>query len=73
MTNPISQISHGLIDTIMTLITTKEGISILFLVLTIFLLILWWTQTIKKNGGFITLISFITTIFMFWITWVSCS
>ena len=72
MTNPISKISDGLIDSIITLITTKQGLSILLLIITIFLLILWWTRVIKKNGGFITLISFICTIFMFWITWVSC-
>jgi hypothetical protein len=40
MTNPISKISNGLIDTLISLITTKQGVSILLLVLTIFLLIL---------------------------------
>lgn len=72
MTNPISKISDGLIDSLISLITTKQGLSILLLIITIFLLILWWTQTIKKNAGFIILISFICTIFMFWITWVPC-
>jgi len=73
MTNPISKITNGLIESLITLITTKEGISILLLILTMFLFILWLTKTINKNGGFITLISFLSTIFMFWITWVSCS
>ena len=73
MTNPISKISNGLFDSIMQIIKTKEGITIFFLVLSIVLFILWITKVIKKNGGVITLISFIITIFMCWNTWVSCN
>lgn len=72
MTSPISKITNGLLDSIMTLITTKQGITIFLLVLTIFILILWWSHVIKKNGGFITLIFFMATMFMSWITWVQC-
>lgn len=71
-TNPISKISNGLFETLSHMMTTKEGLSLFFLILTIFLLILWLSNVIKKNGGIITLISLITTLFMFWITWVSC-
>ena len=73
MTNPISKISNGLFDSVLHIIQTKEGITIFTLVLSILLLILWLTKVIKKNGGVITLISFIITIFMCWITWVSCN
>ena len=59
MTNPISKISDGLFDSIMQMIKTKEGVTIFLLVLSIVLLILWITRVIKKNGGVITLISFI--------------
>lgn len=72
MTNPVSKISFGLIDSIFQIMKTKEGITIFLLVLSIVLLILWLTKVIKKYGGTITLISFITTFFMSWITWVSC-
>ncbi len=73
MSNPITKISEGLHNSILSLITSKEGLTILFLILTIFILILWLNNVIKKNGGFITLISFLITIFMCWITWVCCT
>lgn len=72
MTNPISKISDGLFDSFLNLITNKEGLSILFIIITIFILILWLTNVIKKNGGFITLISFLISCFLCWISWVSC-
>ena len=72
MSNPISKISEGLFNSIISIMTTKEGLTIFFLVLTIFILILWLSKVINKNGGFITIISFIITIFMCWITWVGC-
>lgn len=72
MLNPITQISEGLFNTIISIITSKEGLTVFFLVLSIFILILWLAKVINKNGGFITLISFIITIFMCWITWVTC-
>ena len=72
-TNPLSKISNGLFNTIVKSITTKEGITIFFLVLSIFILILWLANVIKKNGGILTLISFIITAFMCWITWVHCT
>ena len=72
MSNPITKISEGLFSTIASIMTSKEGLTVFFLVLTIFMLILWLTKVIKQNGGFITLISFMITIFMCWITWVGC-
>jgi hypothetical protein len=69
-TNPISKMSSGLLDSIRLIITSKEGLTILFLILTIFLLILWLNNVIKKGGGVITLVSFMITLFMCWITWV---
>jgi hypothetical protein len=72
MSNPITKISEGLFSTITTIMTSKEGLTVFFLVLTIFILILWLAKVIKTNGGFITLISFMITIFMCWITWVGC-
>jgi hypothetical protein len=73
MTNPVSKISSGLFDSIIHMLTTKEGLSIFFLILSIFILILWISNTIKKNGGIITLISFMITFFMCWITWAQCN
>jgi len=72
MTTPIGKISNGLIDSITSIMTTKEGLSIFFLVLTIFFFTLWTTGVLKKEGCALTTISFIVTIFMFWITWVTC-
>ena len=72
MTNPINRISSGLIDSITSIMTTKEGLSIFFLVLTIFFFTLWSTGVLKQNGGTLTIISLLTTVFMFWITWVTC-
>ena len=72
MTNPISKISSGLIDSITSIMTTKEGLSIFFLVLTIFFFTLWVTNVLKKDGGALTIISLLTTVFMFWITWATC-
>ena len=72
MNNPISKISEGLLNSFIQLVTNKEGLSILFIVITIFILVLWLTNVIKKNGGFITLICFLISCFMCWITWVQC-
>jgi hypothetical protein len=73
MNNPISKISDGLLDSTVRLVTSREGLSILFIVITIFILILWLANVIKKNGGFITFISFLISCFMCWITWASCN
>lgn len=72
MITHISKISNGFLSTFTEIIKTKEGITILLLIITIILFILWISKVIKKNGGFITLISFIITIFMSWITWANC-
>ena len=72
MTNSLSKISSGLFDSITQIVSTKEGLTIFFLVLSIALLILWLTNLIKKFGGTLTLVSFITTFFMAWITWATC-
>jgi hypothetical protein len=73
MTNPISKISDGLLSSILHLITSKEGLSILCIVITIFILILWLTNVINKNGGYITFISFLISCFMCWIAWAHCN
>ena len=73
MTNPISRISDGLLSSFSHLVTSKEGLSILFIVITIFILILWLTNVIKKNGGYITFISFLVSCFLCWITWAESS
>jgi hypothetical protein len=72
MSKPITKISEGLFSSIKSIITTKEGLTILFLIISLFILFLWLSKVINKNGGFITLISFMATAFMCWITWVGC-
>jgi len=71
MSNPIANISDGLFSSIINIVNNKESLTIFFLVLSIFILILWLTKVINKNGGFITLIFFLITMFMCWITWVN--
>jgi hypothetical protein len=73
MTNPISKISDGVFQSFLHMITSKEGLSLLFIITTIFVLILWLTNVIKKNGGYITLICLLISSFTCWITWVSCN
>ncbi len=72
-THPFSKISNGLINEIMKSFTTKEGITIFFLVLSMFILVLWLSNVIKTNGFLLTLLSFIITSLLCWITWVHCS
>ena len=72
MSNPIAKISEGLFGSISNIVRTKEGLTVLFLIISIFILILWLTKVIVYNGGLITLFCFIITGLMCWITWVGC-
>ena len=72
MSNPIGSISEGLFGSISSIVRSKEGITVLFLIVSILILILWLTKVIIYNGALITLFCFIITGLMCWITWVGC-
>ena len=70
--NPINKITSGITNTFLKHMSTKEGISIFFLVLTMFLLMMWISGVLVKYSSILTIISFIITCFMCWITWIGC-